>query len=133
MLDELAPLHQQMDAAYPENLKQIASVLYAQLVEDAQVPDVAMPEARKSELAFAALRLSNRLSAEVGGEALYIAKSVSYLASLRDREMYKLYQGGATVQHLAKKYSLSVMRVRQICNDLTAIERAERQGKLELV
>lgn len=132
MADELAPLHAQIDANYPENLKQIAEVLYGQLVRHAQVPDEGMPAARREELAFLALRLSDCLSDEFGGEALYIGKGLAYRASLRDREMYAQYQNGATVKALARKYSLTEVWVRKVCNALTAIERAERQGRLEL-
>ena len=133
MLDELAPLHALIDPAYPDNQKQIAESLFSQLVQDHQVPDVAMPPERVTELAFLALRQSDRLSNDFGGEALYIGKGVAYRASKRDREMYALYQNGVTVKALAHKFGLTVVWVRQICNALTAIEREQRQGKLELV
>lgn len=137
MLDELAPLHAQIDPAYPDNLRQIAEVLFAQLVVDAPVflaqnPGEALPPQRLNELAFLALRLSDRVSHEMGGEAIYIGKGVAYRATLRDREMYALYQNGATVKALAHQFGVSVNWVRRVCNAMTAVEREQRQGKLEL-
>jgi Mor family transcriptional regulator len=130
----LAPLHARLDEAYPETLRQFAEVLYAQLVEDDPRPagQPTAPE-RLDALALLALRQAGRLSADMGGISWYMPKGIYYHASRRDQQMYEAYKGGKTYRALAQEYSLTVERIRQICAALLAQERAQRQGKLELV
>ena len=123
----LAPLHALLDPAYPPNLRGIAEILFAQITEDS-----ARPGEPPITPALLALRLTERLSSELGGQHLYIGKGVSFHATLRDREMYARYTGNNTAE-LARRYSISQMRVRQIVGAMTADETARRQGRLELV
>lgn len=130
-MGELAPLHAQMDPAYPQALREIAEVLYVQLVEDepaAQSP--AGPE-RLAQLAFQALRLTERLSAEFAGHTRYFSKGVSYRASVRDRQMYAQFNG-RNYDELARTHHISPMRVRQIMGAMLADDLALRQGQLAL-
>jgi Mor family transcriptional regulator len=134
--EELAPLHALLDPAYPENLRTIAEWLFLQLVEDADLlgqayPDIS-PALRLLNLATVALRQAERLSTEEGGNALYLNKGISYRATVRDREMYARFTGN-NIEALAKAYRISPMRVRQIINAMILLERASRQGKLDLV
>jgi Mor family transcriptional regulator len=131
-LDELAPLHALLDPAYPANLRTIAEWLFLQLVEDEDLLDEPMTAERKARLAFIALRQTERLSNEEGGNALYLNKGISYRATVRDREMYARFTGH-NYNELAKLHRIGTMRVRQIIGAMILIERASRQGKLDLV
>jgi len=128
----LAPLHKLLDVSYPENLRLMAEWLFVQAVEDEEPADLAAEPARLDKLALLALRQTARLSAEMGGTALYINIGISYHATLRDREMYARFTGN-NYHELARMYHLTSMRVRQICNAMMADEVARRQGKLDLV
>jgi len=127
----LAILHAQLDDAYPDNLRMVAEWLYVQLVEDDQVADTPMEPARLQALALLALRQTERLSAELGGMNFYLAKGMRYRASVRDREMFGRFTG-RNYDELARAYSLTPMRVRQIIAAMMAEEIARRQGKLDL-
>ena len=130
----LAPLHALLADAYPDTLRTFAETLYTQLVEDdPRAPGVPTAPERLGALALLALRQAERLSADVGGIAWYIPKGISYRASRRDLQMYEAYKAGKTLRALAQEHGLTVERLRQICAALLAQERAERQGKLELV
>ena len=71
-LAQLAPLHQQLDTNYPENLRTVAEWLFVQLVEDEE--SVPTPD-RLYKLATLALRQTERLSAEEGGRNFYLARA----------------------------------------------------------
>lgn len=126
-----AVLHAQLDDAYPENLRMVAEWLYVQLVEDEQVVDMPMQSERLHALALLALRQTERLSAELGGMNFYFNKGIRYRASVRDREMFDRFNG-RNYDELARTYSLTPMRVRQIIAAMMAAEIARRQGKLAL-
>ncbi len=125
---QLAPLHQQLDPGYPENLRTVAEWLFVQLVEDEETPPT--PE-RLHKLATLALRQTERLSAEEGGRNFYLGKGVRYRASLRDREMYERF-GGRNYNELARAYNLTPTRVRQIMDAMHADDISRRQGRLTL-
>lgn len=127
----LAPLHAQLDPAYPENLRMVAEWLFVQLVEDEDATEVPVPVARLSALALLALRLTERLSAEIGGMNFYLNKGVRYRATLRDREMFDRFNG-RNYDELARIYGLTPMRVRQIIGAMMVDEVARRQGRLDL-
>lgn len=127
--EDLAELHRLLDQDYPDGLRTIAEWLYVQVVED---EEPAPNTERKSQLALLALRQTERLSTEVGGHALYLHKAISYRATVRDREMYAQYLAGKSYDELAKLYHLSSMRIRQIIGAMLPLERAARQGKLNL-
>lgn len=63
-------------------------------------------------LARAALAQLQRLADEMGGAPIYLAKGLTAHLSARDREMCAEFRGDYKV--LARKYSLTEMRVRQI-------------------
>jgi Mor family transcriptional regulator len=117
----LAPLHALLDPAYPDNLRMVAEWLYVQLVEDDGLVDPAL----------LALRQTERLSTELGGMNIYMNKGLRYRASLRDRQMFELFNG-RNYDELARSNHLSPMRVRQIIGAMMADETARRQGRLDL-
>ena len=129
--EELAPLHALLDVAYPDNLRTIAEWLYVQLVEDFSMFDLATTPEHLDKLALVALRQTERLSAEEGGNALYLNKGVSYRATVRDREMYAKFKGH-NHNELAREYKITPNRVRQIVGAMLLLERASRQGRLDL-
>jgi len=127
----LTPLHALLDPAYPENLRLVAEYLFMQLVEDEDVVELPINPARLARLALLALRLAERLSAELGGMNFYFNKGIRYRASMRDREMFARFNG-RNFDELARAYNLTPMRVRQIIAAMMAEEIARRQGKLDL-
>lgn len=129
--EQLAPFDALVDQAYPDNLRMVAEWLYVQLVEDEEIGEIPISAERLTKLALLALRQTERLSAEIGGGNFYLAKGVSYRASLRDREMFERFNG-RNYDTLARAYNLTPMRVRQIIGAMMADEIARRQGKLEL-
>ena len=130
--EDLAALHALLDPAYPDNLRTIAEWLFVQLVEDWDLLGVTLNADSQAKLALLALRQTERLSTEEGGNALYLNKGVSYRASLRDRDMFERFNGN-NYEQLAKQHRISTMRVRQIMGAMLASEKARRQGKLDLV
>ena len=129
--EELAPLHALLDVAYPDNLRTIAEWLFVQLVEDFSLFGLATTPEHLDKLALVALRQTERLSAEEGGNALYLNKGVSYRATVRDREMYAQFNG-RNYNELAKARGITPTRVRQIVGAMLLLERASRQGRLDL-
>ena len=130
--EDLAALHALLDPAYPDNLRTIAEWLFVQLVEDWDLLGIKLNADSQANLALVALRQTERLSTEEGGNALYLNKGVSYRASLRDRDMFERFNGN-NYEQLAKQHRISTMRVRQIMGAMLASEKARRQGKLDLV
>ena len=128
---ELAALHALLDPAYPDNLRTIAEWLFVQLVEDWDILGAPLDAERLAKLALIALRQTERLSAEEGGNALYLNKGISYRASLRDRKMFERFNG-RNYEELGKQHHISAMRVRQIMGAMMAIEISRRQSKLDL-
>ena len=129
--EDLAALHALLEPAYPDNLRTIAEWLFVQLVEDWDILGVELDAGTLDKLALLALRQTERLSAEEGGNALYLNKGVSYRASLRDREMFERFNG-RNYEELGKAHRISAMRVRQIMGAMMASEISRRQGKLNL-
>ena len=127
-LAQLAPLHQQLDTSYPENLRTVAEWLFVQLVEDEE--SVPTPD-RLYKLATLALRQTERLSAEEGGRNFYLGKGLRYRASLRDRDMYERFKG-RNYNELAREYHLTPTRVRQIMDAMQQDDISRRQGRLDL-
>lgn len=130
-LELLAPLHAQIDPAYPENLRMVAEWLYVQLVEDLQSPELPLAPPWLERLALLALRQTERLCAEMGGVNFYLNKAVSYRATLRDRQLYERFNG-RNLEELARHYRLTPTRVRQILRAMREADIARRQGRLDL-
>lgn len=127
-LAQLAPLHEQLDPGYPENLRTVAEWLFVQLVEDEEAAPT--PE-RLRKLATLALRQTERLSAEEGGRNFYLGKGLRYRASLRDRQMYERFNG-RNYNDLARENHLTPTRVRQIMDAMHQDDIGRRQGRLVL-
>lgn len=127
--EDLAALHRLLDPDYPDGLRTIAEWLYIQAVED---EEPAPNAERKGQLALLALRQTERLSVEEGGVHIYLNKGISYRATVRDRDMYAQYLAGKSYDELAKLHHVSPMRIRQIVGAMLLLDRASRQGKLDL-
>lgn len=129
MADELhhvlAPLRAVLPVGFPSTLTEIAQQLYLQLLEEAlfeQSPD------RAHLLATIALRQVDRLSAELGGAAMYVQKGTSYRLTPRNRAMCAEFRGDYKV--LARKYRLSEQQVRTIVDSWQREEFARRQSDI---
>ncbi len=127
--EDLAELHCLLDPDYPVGLRTIAEWLYVQAVED---ENPAPTKERKGQLALLALRQTERLSVEEGGNTFYFHKAISYRATVRDREMYAQFLAGKSYDELARLYRLSPTRIRQILGSMLQNDRATRQGTLDL-
>jgi len=127
--NDLAELHGLLDPDYPDGLRTIAEWLYVQAVED---EEPAPTKDRKGQLALLALRQTERLSLEEGGNTFYFQKAISYRATVRDREMYVQFQAGKSYDELARLHHRSPMRIRQIIGSMLLLDRSTRQGALNL-
>ena len=128
-MQDLAPLEALFDPAYPETLRDFATSIFMQLLEESQ----GLPPDPYSGpvLAGLALRTANRLGRDHGGRSLYFAKGVSFQQTLRNREMYALYDGKQwNYKTLGIKFDLSDMQVRNIIDACINEERAARQLNL---
>lgn len=121
---DLAPLEALIDADYPERLREMATCLFATLIEDPLSSALPRPA-----LARLALDLTDQLSTELGGANFYMHKGHHYRLSLRDRQMMREYRGN-NIPQLAAKYRLTETRVRQIVAAYEAEEFARRQPSL---
>lgn len=120
---DLKPLEAIVPPDFHEALHEIASWLYLQLVDEA----LGLPS---DKLAAVALRQAERLSDEMGGSSVYIAKGVSYRLTPRNREMCERFRGDYKV--LARAYKLSEQQVRNIVDAWQREQFAARQGALDL-
>lgn len=126
---DLKPLEDLFAAAYPQTLRDLATSMFMELLEQA----VDLPEhpARAGLLARLALDLANRLSRDFGGNGLYIHKAVSYHLSQRNWEMFALYDNKRwTYKSLGLKYGMSEVHARNIIQACMDEEVARRQGRL---
>lgn len=126
---DLAPLEAVFDVAYPQTLRDMATSLFQQLLEhNAHLP---VHPGRAPRLAQLALVLTNRISADFGGNNLYIHKAVVFHSTQRNRDMYALYDGRRwTYKTLGKRFDLTEVQVRNIITACIEEERALRQGRL---
>ncbi len=108
---------------YPEVLADIAREVHTSLIA---TPGLNIAYQRAAEIA---LSVAERVRANNGGVSTYIPRGVSYLASIRDTEMYAKFNGVNYVE-LAREYNLTEMRVRQIVDAMAAAERKTRQQPL---
>ena len=127
-LKQLQPLHALLDSAYPEALRTIVEWLFIQLVED---EETAPTIERQGQLALTALRQTERLSREEGGRNFYLGRGIRYRETVRDRKMYKQFNG-RNYDELARAYYLTPTRVRQIVDLMHADDLARRQGQLDI-
>lgn len=113
-----------MGDAYPEVLQTIAVELCVQLSAHALLK--ALTEEDVARIAFKA---TEALRSTHGGMSIYIGKGVCYESSLRDREVYELFNG-SNYDDLARRYKLTPMRIRQIIQVCREEDRRRRQGNL---
>ena len=127
--EQLAPLEALFGASYPQTLREMATSVYAALLERAST----LPEhpGRAQRLARLALDITNRLSRDFGGNGLYVPQAMTFHLTARNREMYALHDNKRwTYKTLGKKYDLSESQVRNIIAACMEDELAERQHGL---
>jgi Mor family transcriptional regulator len=112
-----------LDAAYPEVLADIAREIHARLMDD---PRVKLPHQVAAEIA---LGVAEHVRRNIGGVSLYIPRGHAYEATQREQQIYRDFKGD-NYQELARQYDLTEMRIRQIVNQVGAVERAKRQQNL---
>ncbi|WP_186265046.1 Mor transcription activator family protein [Burkholderia gladioli] len=124
---DIEPLERLLDADYPERLREIAVNLYAELLER----DELVASLGQVGLAELAIAQTERLSTNVGGHNFYMPKGVSFRLTPRNRQMCAEFRGN-NYEDLARRYHLSVMRVRQIVDAWRQEQFLARQGALDL-
>lgn len=126
---DLAPLEALFSPAYPQTLRDLATSLFMELLDrSSHQPH---HPGRGPRLAQLALALTNRLSADFGGNNLYMHKALSHHLTERNREMYALYDNKRwTYKTLGKKYGLTEVQVRNIIQACIEEEVSRRQGRL---
>lgn len=112
-----------IDDKYPEILADIARTVHQSLLG---TPGLNISYQQACEIAFAA---AEHVRTNIGGISNYVPKGVSYMASVRDREMYAKFNG-TNYDVLALEYNLSSVRVRTIVDAMTEQERKNRQNPL---
>ena len=125
---ELAPLEAVLDPAYPDRLREVATCLYVELLDQTEV----RAKLNVKWLAQLALALTERLSLDMGGSTFYMHKGTYYRQGLtltpRNREMCAKFRGDYTV--LAREYGLSDQQVRTIVDAWQRDQFLARQGVL---
>lgn len=121
---DLAPLEALVDEAYPERLRDMATCLFAHMLDE---PEFAGLE--PARVARLALDMTDSLSTELGGGNFYMHKGHRYRLSVRDRQMMREYRGN-NIPELAVRYHLTETRIRQIVAAFEAEEFARRQPPL---
>ncbi len=122
--EDLAPITALLHPAYPERLREMAEILYLQLIDEALIESHG--EEAKLRLAEVALAQTNRLSNTIGGRGFYMHKGTSFRLSPRNEQMCREFRGDYTV--LARKYKLTDQQVRNIIDNWQEQEFAKRQG-----
>lgn len=105
---DLGPLMELIPEGYPESLQEIAFFIFEGLVSQA-------PDHNREQLADFAVHATEKLVKEYGEMNLYISKKSLF-------DMRQKYDGirrdfrGNNYDELAKKYSVTPARIRQIVN-----------------
>ena len=115
--------HLILDDSYPEVLADIARQLHARLMED---PRVKLPHIVAAEVA---LSITEHVRKNVGGVSVYIPRGHAYEATQREIAIYRDFKGD-NYHQLARQYNLTEMRIRQIVNHVSQVEKAKRQQNL---
>lgn len=123
-VQDLAVLQALVPQDYPERLVEIATSLFAFLVDN----PLAHGMTRQQQAALA-LGQTEGLRADHGGSMFYFPAAHSYQLTLRDRQMIREFTGN-NIRQLAVKNGLSETRVRQIIAAWEAEDRERRQMKL---
>ncbi|WP_374432179.1 Mor transcription activator family protein [Ideonella dechloratans] len=123
-MSTLAPLEALLGDDYPERLREMATCMYAQLLDEQDLQSLG-----RDRLAQLAAQLTNALSAELGGGNFYMHKAVAWRLSQRDRQLVNEFNG-SNIPALAHRYRLTETRVRQILAAAKAEEFQRRQPPL---
>lgn len=123
-MSALAPLEALLGDDYPERLREMATCMYAQLLDEQDLQGLG-----RDRLAQLAAQLTNALSAELGGGNFYMHKAVAWRLSQRDRQLVNEFNG-SNIPALAHRYRLTETRVRQILAAAKAEEFQRRQPPL---
>ncbi|MDP3841062.1 MAG: Mor transcription activator family protein [Oxalobacteraceae bacterium] len=115
--------HLFLDDSYPEVLADIARTIHERLMED---PRIKLPHPIAAEVAMS---VAEHVRKNIGGVATYIPRGINYELTLRDKQMWMDFKGD-NYSELARKYNLTDMRVRQVMERISKIERARRQQNL---
>jgi Mor family transcriptional regulator len=107
-LSELGPLHAQLGADIPKQIREIAELLYIQLIE----VDGRGNQAQMARCARLAVLQTERLRKTLGGQNLYINKG-RVDTSNRDRLIAEEFTG-RNLRALASKFQLSEQSIRNI-------------------
>ena len=117
------------------DMRDVALCLFEALVlQDTRAGQKCLAESWAQQLgdwAQQVLMQLQHLAEQKGGRALYLAKGVAMHLSARDRAICAKFKGN-NYRELARTYSLTEMRVRQIIATARQAEVARRQGKLAL-
>jgi len=124
---DLAPVAQVLDPEYPASLREITELLYLELVESEPEPPA---QDRATDLARLALRQTERMCMEMGGQNLYLHKGTSYRLSPRNRQMCAEFRGD--YKSLARKWGLTEQQTRNIVDAWQRERFHARQGSLQL-
>lgn len=112
-MEDLAPLEAMFDPEYPETLRDFATSIFRQFLEESK--SLPADPYKGPVLAGMALRIANRLGDEFGGRSLYFAKAQKFQQELRNREIRDLFDGRKwTYKKLGIKFGISDMQVRNI-------------------
>lgn len=130
---ELDFLRQRLPAGLTEPMQQLAQCLFATLVAadrrcgSREVgADWAHILGHMADVARAQLL---RITCEMGGDSLYIARGSAAASSLRDEQIWREFDG-TNYHRLALKWGLTVMRVRQIVEVQRSADAARRNLRL---
>jgi len=123
-MSALAPLEALLGDDYPERLREMATCMFAQLLDEQDLQALGA-----DRLAQLAAQLTNTLSAELGGGNFYMHKAVAWRLSQRDRQLVNEFNG-SNIPALAHRYRLTETRVRQIRAAAKAEEFQRRQPPL---
>ena len=123
-MSALAPLEALLGDDYPERLREMATCMYAQLLDEQDLQSLG-----RDRMAQLAAQLTNALSAELGGGNFYMHKAVAWRLSQRDRQLVNEFNG-SNIPALAHRYRLTETRVRQILAAAKAEEFQRRQPPL---
>lgn len=115
---DLAPLERLFHAQYPEQLIDVATVLYVELLNQAHPAEQAAP---------LALALTEAVREELGGRSMYVNKGRAFEASRRDLEIYEAYDG-RNAHVVGRRYDLCEERIRQIVRKVHAARLAQLQA-----
>jgi Mor family transcriptional regulator len=121
----LAPLRALLPSDYPEQMRDVADVLFLQMLEDAAV----LGDAPPAVVAAVAARQVDRLSLKMGGGPIYIPSGVStWRLTPRNRQMCEEFRGDYRL--LARKWGLSVQQVRNIVDTWMREQNRLRQSDM---